>query len=274
MKLIKTADATGHILCHDMTEVIPGISKGTRFRRGHIITAPDIPVLLDMGKEQLYVWEKQPGFLHEEEGAEKLCEICRGSNIKAAPPREGKIELFAEKSGLFKIDPEKILSLNMVEGLAVITLKRNCAVKEGDKIAALKIIPLLIEEEKLKLASYICGGDRPINIIPYKGKKAGLIVTGNEIFKNRIKDTGSEILKKKIAVFGAECAETVIVPDDCGQIAAAIVSMVEKGINLIICSGGMSVDPDDKTPEAIRKTGARVVSQGVPFQPGVMLMLS
>ena len=274
MRLINTTDAAGHILCHDLTEVIPGKSKGTRFRRGQVVTAEDIPVLLDMGKEQLYVWEIKPGLLHEEEGAEKLCQLCRGAHIRAAPVREAKIELFAEIPGLLKIDSEKILALNSIDGLALVTLGGNRGVKEGEKIAAVKIIPLLIEEEKLIRASKICGEEKPINIIPYKHKKAALLITGNELFKKRISDTGSEILIKKIEAFGAECVEKTILPDDSGEIASAIVAMIEKGIELVIATGGMSVDPDDKTPQAIEKTGARIISHGVPFLPGVMLLLS
>jgi len=278
MKLIKTAEAAGHILCHDMTEVVPGVSKGTRFRKGHIVQVSDIPILLDMGKEQLYVWQQQPGMFHEEEGAERLCLLCRGEHVRAAPVREGKIELFAERPGLLKIDSKKIAALNSIEGLAVITLKGNRGVKEGEKIAALKIIPLLIEEEKLDRAAAAVGdlavSEKLINIIPYKHKKAGLIVTGSEIFNKRIKDSGSEILKKKINVVNAECAETVVLPDQSNEITAAILDMIKRGLDLVICTGGMSVDPDDKTVLAIRESGARIVSYGVPFMPGVMMLLS
>jgi len=288
MELINTTDAAGHILCHDMTEIIPGKSKTTRFRKGQIITPEDIPVLLDMGKEQLYVWEKQPGMLHEEEGAEKLCSLCKGTLIRAAPVREGKIELFAEQPGLLKIDTGKLTALNSIDGLAVITLRGNRGVTEGEKIAAVKIIPLLIEEEKLDLAAQIASGGihsllktievpgwgKIINIIPYKRKKAALIITGNELYKKRISDTGSEVLRKKIEAFPAECVEKLILPDDPAQISAAILGMIEKGIDIVVCAGGMSVDPDDRTAEAIINTGVRLVSRGLPFLPGTMLLLS
>ena len=276
MKLVKTVEAEGLILGHDMTEIVPGVSKQTRFRKGHIVKAEDIPILLDMGKEQLYIWEN-PGFqglLHEEEGAEKICSLCRGEHIRAAPVKEGKIELFAEKQGLLKVDVKKQISLNSIGGLAVITLRGNRAVKEGEKIAALKIIPLFIEEEKLKRAADICGGEKPINIIPYKQKKVGIIVTGNEIVNKRINDTGSGILKKKMESFPVELAENVVVPDEIEKIKGKILEMIDRGIDLVICTGGMSVDPDDKTPGAIKATGASIVSYGVPFVPGVMMLLS
>ena len=274
MKLVKTIDAAGFILCHDMTRIIPGKSKETRFRKGHIIGAEDIPVLLDMGKEQIYIWEKEPGKLHEEEGAEKLRVLCQGTNIAANPVREGKIELTAEIPGLLKINSKKIIELNSIGDIAIMTLRGNRSVAQGEKIAALKIIPLLIDEEKLNRAEKICGGEKTINIIPYKQKKIGLIITGNEVFLRRVPETGSAIIKKKIEVFPAECVEIILVEDDHAKITAAIQSMIERGLDMIICTGGMSVDPDDKTPLAIKNSGARVVSYGVPLMPGTMLMLA
>ena len=274
MRQIKTIEASGHILCHDMTLIIPGKVKETRFRKGQVITDGDIPLLLDMGKEHLYVWERQPGMLHEEEGAEKLSLLCRGLNIRAAPVKEGKIEFFAEKPGVLKINSEKMAALNSIDGIAVLSLTGNRGVKEGEKIAAVKIIPFLIQEEKLNTAAEITRGEKLINVIPYKDKKVAIIVTGSELFQKRISETGSTILKKKISVFGAECAEMTILPDDPERIASEIKSMIEKGINLVICTGGMSVDPDDKTPTAIKQTGARIVSYGVPFVPGVVLLLA
>jgi molybdopterin biosynthesis enzyme len=274
MTVIKTPDACGRILCHDLTEVIPGTSKTTRFRKGHIIREEDIPVLLDMGKEQLYVWEETPGMFHEEAGAERLRIICQGVNITAAPVREGKIELFAAAPGLLKIDSPTLIALNSLDGIAVITRRGNRGVAAGEKIAALKIIPLLIAAEILERASALSGGRPPINIMPFKPTKAGLIVTGNEIHHGRIPDTGSEIIRKKIAAYPAECIETVTVDDNPAAITARILDMITRGIDLIICTGGMSVDPDDKTPLAIKNTGARIVTYGVPLMPGTMLMLA
>jgi molybdenum cofactor synthesis domain-containing protein len=274
MKLIKTEEALGCILCHDMTRIVPGESKITRFRKGHVIQEDDIPVLRDMGKEKIYVWEKPEGMLHEEEGAARLSELCRGAHIRANPVREGKIELFAECAGVFKVSSEKIIRLNGIDELAVISKKGNRGIREGDKVAALKIIPLLIDREKLKQAAAICGSEKIFNILPFIRKKAGLIVTGNEMYHKRISDTGSAIIRKKIEAFPAECAGTTILPDDHEKITAQICAMIDGGLDLIICTGGMSVDPDDKTPLAIRNTGARIVSYGVPLNPGTMLMLA
>ena len=274
MTVINTIDASGRVLCHDLTEVIPGKSKTTRFRKGHIIREEDIPVLLDMGKERLYVWEEKPGMLHEEAGAEQLRLICQGANLTAAPVREGKIELFAAGRGLLKIDSQKLIALNSLGGIAVITRRGNRDVAAGEKIAALKIIPLAIAAEILERAAALCGGVPLINIIPFTRKKAALIVTGSEVYHGRIPDTGSAIVRKKIEAYAPESVETVLVDDNPANITARIQEMLERGVELVICTGGMSVDPDDKTPLAIKNTGARIVSYGVPLMPGTMLMLA
>jgi molybdopterin biosynthesis enzyme len=274
MNLINTQEALGHILCHDMTQIIPGESKNTRFRKGHIIQQKDIPVLLNMGKENIYVWEKPEGMFHEEEGAQLLRDMCRGANIRAAPVREGKVELFAERAGLFKVNSEKIIRLNSIGDLSVITKRGNRGIREGEKLAALKIVPLLIDKEKLDKAAEICGSEKILNVLPYARKKAGLIITGSEVYNKRISDTGSAIVRGKIEAFPAECVETAILPDDHEQITAKILAMIESGMDLIICTGGMSVDPDDRTPLAIKNSGARIVSYGVPLIPGTMLLLA
>jgi molybdopterin biosynthesis enzyme len=257
-----------------MTQIIPGQSKNTRFRKGHVIQPEDIPVLLGMGKENIYVWEKPEGMVHEETGAEFLASFCRGANLRAAPAREGKVELFAERAGLFKVNSEKIIRLNRIGGLSVITKRGNRGIHEGEKLAALKIVPLLIEKEKLDQAAEICGSEKILNVLPYVRKKAGLIITGSEVYHKRIPDTGSAIIREKVEAFPAECVETAILSDDHEQITAKILAMIENGLDLIICTGGMSVDPDDRTPLAIKNSGARIVSYGVPMMPGTMLLLS
>jgi hypothetical protein len=274
MKLIKTKEALGHVLCHDMTQIIPGEYKGTRFRKGHLIREEDIPVLLDMGKENIYIWEKTEGLLHEEEGALMLRDLCGGENLRASPAREGKVELFAECSGLFRIKAEKLAALNGIDGLAVITTRGNRNINAGEKAAVLKIIPLLIEKTKLEEAAEICGGEKIIGVKPYLRKKAGLIITGSEVYNRRIPDTGSGVIRKKLEAFPAECAETLILPDKHEEITAAILGMIGRGLDLVLCTGGMSVDPDDRTPLAIKNSGARIVSYGLPVNPGTMLMLA
>jgi hypothetical protein len=274
MKLVKTTEAAGKILCHDLTRIVPGEVKETRFRKGRVIREEDIPVLLDMGKEELYIWEAQPGMVHEEDGAVFLRDLAAGENIRAEAPREGKVELFAGKRGLFKINRKKLLSLNSLGGLAVITRRGDRSVEEGDKLAALKIIPLLIEEAKLNEAAAICGGEKILSVRPYALKKAGLIATGSELYHKRIPDRGSGIIAGKIERCGGEAGMKAVLDDDPGKITAEILRMIDRGMDLVICTGGMSVDPGDKTPLAIKNSGARIVSYGVPLMPGTLLLLS
>lgn len=136
MKLIKTEDAVGHVLCHDMTQIIKDKYKDARFRKGHIVTGEDIPVLLSMGKEHLYVWEMVPGMLHEDEGAARLAALCQGEHMTLSAPKEGKIEVSAGCDGLFLVDSQRLTAVNCVEDVMIATRHGGTAVRKGDKLAA------------------------------------------------------------------------------------------------------------------------------------------
>ncbi|MDR2499448.1 MAG: molybdopterin-binding protein [Treponema sp.] len=272
MTLVKTEDAVGQVLCHDITQIIPGAFKGARFRKGHIVQSEDIPVLLSLGKEHLYIWEKKPGMLHEEEAAAVLAGLCRGPAIGAGKVREGKIELFADRDGLFKARSEALIALNSLEGIIIATLRGNRAVKQGDILAGVKVVPLVIEEGVLQKAQELSGGKPLLEVLPFIHKQAGLIVTGSEVYHKRITDGFTPVIREKLRNYGVELAETAILSDDHREITKRCLEMIGRGCNLIICTGGMSVDPDDKTPLAIKNTGAAIVSYGAPVLPGGMLM--
>ena len=276
MKLIDTKDAVGHVLCHDITRIIPGVEKGPVFKKGHIVTEEDIPVLLDVGKEHLYVWEKKEGMLHEDEAAEILREICMGNDpsMTASEPAEGKIEIRASVDGLLKIDREKLLKVNSLGEMMIACIHGDYPVKAGDKLAGTRIIPLVIEEEKMNRAR-AAAGDKPVlSILPIPKLRYGLVTTGNEVASGRIEDKFGPALVRKMSEYGAECMGQVILPDDRGKITTSIFDFVVKGADLVLCSGGMSVDPDDKTPGAIKDTGAEIISYGAPVLPGAMFLLS
>ena len=179
MKLIKTQDAVGHVLCHDMTQIIPGEYKDARFRKGHVVTAEDIPVLLSMGKENLYVWEVREGILHENEAAQRLCTLCINDNMEPTAPKEGKIELKAAIDGVFLVDTERLLAVNMQEDLMIATRKGGTAVRKGDKLCGTRVIPLVIEEEKLDKAARLAGDTPLMSLLPYKLRRAAVITTGS-----------------------------------------------------------------------------------------------
>lgn len=273
MKLIKTVDAVGQVLCHDMTQIIPGKYKDARFRKGHIVTEEDIPVLLSMGKENLYVWEVKEGILHENEAAERLCKMCISEGMTRTEVKEGKIEVLAERDGLFVVDRNKLNVVNAIDDLMIATRHGNTIVKKGDKLCGTRVIPLVIEEEKIKQAEEICG-DKPIlSILPFELKTAGIITTGSEVFHGRIEDSFTPVVKKKLAAVGIETKAHVTLDDGMDGIVNAINDMRAQGVDMIVCTGGMSVDPDDNTPGAIKKSGAEIVTYGAPILPGAMFLL-
>lgn len=273
MKLIKTIDAVGHVLCHDMTRIIPGVEKGAAFRKGHIVTKEDIPVLLSMGKENLYVWEVQAGILHENEAAMILYDICKNEYMEHGEIKEGKIEIFASQDGLLKINSEALKKVNSLGEMMIATIHGNFPVKKGDKIAATRIIPLIIEEEKINKAKEVAG-DKPIlEIIPFKTPKAAIVTTGSEVYSGRIKDAFGPVIIQKLREYNVEVIGQTILDDKKEKITEKIKEYISEGADMIICTGGMSVDPDDTTPSAIKETGAKIISYGAPVLPGAMFLL-
>ena len=273
MKLIKTEDAVGHVLCHDMTQIIKDEFKDARFRKGHVVQPEDIPVLLSMGKENLYVWEMTPGMLHEDEGAERLYALCANDNLDRSGVKEGKIELRAACDGLFRVKSDRLLAVNSQEDIMIATRKGNTAVRKGDKVAGMRVIPLIIEEEKLKAAEAAAGDEPLLELLPYKLKTAAIVTTGSEVKKGLIQDTFTPVVRDKLAAYGMETIAQTMSGDGVENVAAAIAEMRAQKPDLIVCTGGMSVDPDDNTPGGIKQSGARIVTYGAPVLPGAMFLL-
>lgn len=274
MVVIDTKDAVGHVLCHDITQIIKDKVKGVAFKKGHVVKEEDIDVLLSLGKDHLYVWEKQEGMLHENEAAVILKDACKSEYMDESPVKEGKIELISTIDGLLKIDVDRLKKINSIENMMIATRHNNTPVKKGDKLAGTRIIPLVIEEEKMNIVKNIGGNEPIIKIKPYVHKKVGVVTTGNEVFYGRIKDTFGPVVIGKVNEFDVEIMGQTIVNDDCENITNAILDFINNGADMVLCTGGMSVDPDDKTPKAIRDTGARIVSYGAPVLPGAMLLCS
>ena len=273
MKLIRTEEAVGHVLCHDMTQIIPGVYKDARFRKGHIVAEEDIPVLLAMGKENLYVWEKTEGMLHEDEAALRLRDLCISEHMHCTEVKEGKVELIADKDGLFEVDTERLCAVNGIDELMIATRHTNTAVHPGDKLAGMRVIPLVIEEEKLERAEQTAGKRPLLRLTPWKLKTAAVITTGSEVAKGLIEDKFTPVVERKLAAFGIRMIRHVLTGDDPGRIREEIVKAHEDGMDLVLCTGGMSVDPDDRTPGAIARSGVKIVTYGAPTLPGVMFCL-
>lgn len=274
MKLIRTEDAVGQVLCHDLTQIIKGVSKGPRFRKGHIVAEEDIPVLLSMGKDQLYVWEKDDTVYHENAAAEILCQVSMGENMTPSEVKEGKIELTAACDGLFTVDVERLDAVNEIDQIMIATRHTNTPVKKGDKLLGTRVIPLVIKKEKMELVRKTAGEKPLCRLLPYRMKKAGIVTTGNEVFYGRIQDTFTPVVKNKLEQYGIQAEDHLTVGDEKEKITAAIRELKARGCELIIATGGMSVDPDDQTPGAIKESGAEVVTYGAPVLPGAMFCLA
>jgi len=274
MKSIKTEEAAGQVLCHDITQIIKDVVKDAVFRKGHVISEADIPVLLRLGKDHVYVWDKTEGMLHEDDAAEILRQICQGTGMHATQPKEGKIELIADIDGLFMVDIERLRAINSLGEIVIATRASGFPVKKGDKLCGTRVVPLMIDKEKMEKARNVAGKEPLLRLLPFKTKKYGLVTTGNEVFHKRIQDTFSPVIRGKMAKYGCEMLRHQILDDNHEKITAAINGMLAEGADIVICTGGMSVDPDDKTPLAIKNTGAAIVSYGAPVMPGSMFLIA
>ncbi len=274
MKIIKTKDAVGQVLCHDITQIIKGVTKDVVFRKGHIIREEDIKILLSVGKDNVYIWQKDETKLHENDAAEILKDIAMGQNIYAGEVKEGKIELMASCDGLLTVDTKGVNAINALGNMMIATRHGGFAVKKRDLLAGTRIIPLVIEAADMERAKEVVGGKPLLNVIPFVEKKYGVITTGNEIYYGRIKDTFTAVIQEKMSEYGATMGLHEIVNDDFEKITELINDMLDKGMDMVICTGGMSVDPDDKTPLAIKNSGATMVSYGAPVLPGAMFLMA
>ncbi|WP_088226710.1 molybdopterin-binding protein [Desulfosporosinus sp. FKB] len=276
MEKIKVQDAVGAVLIHDMTEIIPGVVKGPRFRKGHVIQKEDIPVLLGMGKEHIYVWDQTPGLIHENEAAERLARSVRGPGLDLDEPKEGKINITAACDGLLYASEDGILALNTLEDVVLATIHNYQPVKKGDKIAGTRVVPLMIDEKVILEAERIAQTfPNPIlEVRPLKTFKVGIVTTGSEVFHGRIKDKFGPVLRGKIEHWGSIALEQTFASDDISMIQSAIQDQLRQGAEMILVSGGMSVDPDDVTPTAIKEMGAELITYGAPVLPGAMFLLA
>ena len=274
MKLIRTQDAVGQVLCHDITQIIPGVTKDAVFRKGHIIREEDIPVLLSVGKEHIYIWENNEAMLHENDAADILRAICQNAHMRATPPKEGKIELIAEADGLLLVDIERLRAVNALGEMMIATRASGFPVKAGDKLCGMRVIPLVIEKEKMERAARTAGDEPLLRLLPFRSRSFGVVTTGSEVYHGLIQDAFTPVLVRKMTEYGCEMTAHTVCSDDAGQITDAICQMAASGVELILCTGGMSVDPDDRTPLAIRNAGAEVISYGAPVLPGAMFLVS
>ena len=275
MKVIPVEEAEGTVLCHDITEIVPGKFKGRAFKKGHVVEKADIEKLLRLGKENLYVWELGAGSLHENDAAYRIARAGAGTGISLSEPVEGKVSLKAEVAGLLKVDSRALEDINNIEQILFVTLHSNQVVKAGQKLASCGVVPLVISEGKIADIEAICMRNAPIvEIKPLISRQVGIVTTGSEVYTGRIQDQFGPVIRRKVTELGSETLDQFIVPDDIGLIVKAIHNHLDLGAELVIVTGGMSVDPNDVTPSAIRAAGGEVLTYGAPVLPGAMFMLA
>ena len=273
MKKVKVQDAIGMTLCHDITAMVDGF-KGAAFKRGHVITQEDIPKLLNIGKQHVFIWEENAGEIHEEDAARRLSQMTNVNGAHYGSISEGKVQLFADQDGMFRVDKALLAAVNRIGDITITTLPDHYPVKAGDRLASMRIVPLVTEERQIAEAEALCADKQLYDLRPFKPLKVGIIITGSEIYHGRIKDKFERVARAKLAHYPAEILGVHVCDDELDMIVGAGRALLAEGAELLIFSGGMSVDPDDLTPSAIREMGAEIVSYGVPSQPGNMTLVA
>jgi molybdopterin biosynthesis enzyme len=274
MKTVSVYDSVGMVLVHDLTQIIPGKYKGSRFEKGYVVKEQDIPVLLEMGKEHLFILDLEDNDIHEDEAAMRIAKAAAGIGIELKVKGEGKIELIAKYDGLLQIDVEKLMEFIDQEEIVLATLHKNQLVKRGQVVGGTRVIPLFVPDKIVSIAETVCIDNAIIRIAPLKALKIGLVTTGSEIYNGRIQDAFGPILEKKFEVLGSKIIHQIISDDNDDMIADSIKQLLDEGAEMVAVTGGMSVDPDDRTPSGIRKAGGKVVTYGASVLPGAMFLLA
>ncbi|MCG8401620.1 MAG: molybdopterin-binding protein [Firmicutes bacterium] len=273
--ILHIQDAKGKILCHDITKIVRGEFKGAVFRKGHVIRDEDILELRRMGKENIYVIELEPDDVHENEAGTRLGQAAAGEGVTWNEPGESRVNLFAARRGLLHVNVAALEEINDLPEVVMATLPTNTVVDAGEMLAGTKVTPLVVKEKVVAAAENTClqaGGI--IKVLPFRSTRVGLVVTGGEVYKGRIKDTFGPVLTEKIEKFGSELLRLEYAPDDAEIISMLVKGQVNDGAEMVLVSGGMSVDPDDVTPAGIRQAGAVVEKYGAPALPGAMFLLA
>ena len=273
MKKIAVEQAVGMELCHDITEMKDGF-KGAAFRRGHIIEERDIEHLLNLGKRTVFVWEENAGELHEEDCARRMAAMAPVAGAHYTEPAEGKVLLMADTRGMFRVDRDQLRQVNSIGDLTIATLPDHYPVEVGARLASMRIVPLVTQEEQIIRAEQMCAERPLLRLLPYQKKKVGVIITGSEVYSGRIQDKFQPVVRAKMTQYPSEIVGVTICDDDLDMIVDAARAHLEAGADFLIFTGGMSVDPDDLTPTAIRQLGAEIVTHGVPAQPGNMTLVA
>ncbi|UCF95472.1 MAG: molybdopterin-binding protein [Desulfobacterales bacterium] len=273
MKKVRVENAVGMVLAHDITRIVPGKFKGVGFKKGHVVREEDIPALLQLGKEHLYALNLPQSRMHEDEAALRIARAISGPRLRWTTPSEGKSNIISPTDGLLKINAAALTRINKLDHIIVSTLKNNFPCRQDQIVAATRIIPLTIARKKIaRLEAIAAQGPAVIRVLPYRPLKVGAVVTGSEIHKGLIKDEFDKYVGRKVRRYGSRIVKKIQVPDDTAQIARAVTDLINLRCELIITTGGLSVDPDDVTRQGVRQVGADIIVYGAPILPGAMFL--
>ena len=273
MKKVKVEDAVGMVLAHDITRIIPGKFKGVGFKMGHIVQQKDVPELIRLGKKHLYVLNLSTTHLHEDEAARRIAKAVCGEQLRWTEPAEGKINIISETRGIVKVKRAALQKINQLGKIIIATLKNNFPIQKDQIIAATRIIPLTINLKNIERLEVLAAKQYPvINVMPYRRLNIGAVVTGSEIFEGLIEDEFDKYVGQKVIQYGCCVVKKILVPDQPEAIATAIAELMKIECDLIVTTGGLSVDPDDVTRQGVKRTGAQVIAYGTPVLPGAMFM--
>lgn len=276
LKKIRVQDAVGQKLSHDITEIRPGEFKDAAFRKGHTVCDEDICHLQKLGKNHLYLIDLEKDEIHENQAASILAQGLAGEGIVwENNPKEGKICLYAEHDGLLVINRANLAAFNMVDEVMCASLHSYTLVKKGQQVAATRAVPLVMKKAPVERAAAIASqGGGTVCVRALKDAKVGVVITGNEVLNGLIDDKFAPILKKKINSLGSHVTGIEFAPDDVDLIQKAIEKHIKSQCDLILLTGGMSVDPDDVTRMGIRNAGSKEMHYGAAALPGAMFMVA
>ena len=273
MKKVKVQDAIGMELCHDISEMNDGF-KGVAFKRGHIIQEEDIEHMLCIGKQHIFVWEENAGEIHEDDCARRMAAMAPVEGAHYTEPAEGKVLLFADVRGMFRVNTQLLKRIDSIGDITICTLPDHYPVEVGARLASMRIVPLVTKEAQIIEAEQLCANEPLLRLLPYQHKKIGVIITGSEVYHGRIKDKFEPVVRAKMKHYPSEIVGITICDDDLDMIVSAAKQHLDNGADFLIFTGGMSVDPDDLTPTAVRQLGADIITHGVPSQPGNMTLVA
>jgi formylmethanofuran dehydrogenase subunit E len=278
LKRLPLAETVGRRALHDMTMIVPGVSKGPAFEKGQIIGVGDLCRLQQMGRHHLYVLEGNevgPEWVHEDEAALAFARAAAGEGVTfTEPPREGKVNFLAAQNGLLVVDEARLETFNLMPGVMCACRQGFSVLSQGRMLGGTRAIPLYLPGGDFAKALAVLRDGPLFRVLPLRRPRAGILVTGSEVFMGLVEDKFIPIITTKVEKFGGQVLKSLIVPDEGRAIREGVRELLNYGVDLLVTSAGLSVDPDDVTRQGLVDAGATDILYGAPILPGAMTLLA